>query len=220
VCILLDTIAAGVRNTLAWTQLHLETNLQFGWCFFLMESFDMWLDGCAVLMIALAAWKGAAKGAIWQLAVLGSIVVCVLVAGELTPHLEQEIPLAQPLRHWVALAAVYAGISLVVFLLARAIRGWLEKARFVEYDKHWGAILGAVKGAILVLVVTCLLLIIAPSSHGMIRESVTGAITNQTIQYAAPMLPGRLADALRKAIDSSDGSALSLPVDTSFKFPL
>ena len=177
----------------------------------------MWLDGCAVLVIALAAWKGAAKGAIWQLAVFGSIVACVMIAGEATPHLEQEIPLAQPLKHWVALAAVYAGISLVVFLLARAIRGWLEKIRFVEYDRHWGAILGALKGAVLVLAVTCLLLIMAPSTHAMIRESVTGAVTNKTIRYAAPMLPAKLVNALQKAIDSSEEPSIALPLNERYR---
>ncbi|NQV26549.1 MAG: CvpA family protein [Rhodopirellula sp.] len=180
----------------------------------------MWLDGCAVLVIVVAAWKGAAKGAVWQLAVLGSIAACIFVAGEATPYVEQEIPLAQPLKHWVALGAVYAVISLVVFILARAIRGWLERIRFVEYDRHWGAILGAMKGAILVLCVTCLMLIMAPSTHAMIRESVTGTITNQTIQYAAPMLPARLVDALQKAIDSSGNSSISSPSGDTFQLSL
>lgn len=179
----------------------------------------MWLDGCAVLVIALAAWKGAAKGAIWQLAVLGSIAACILVAGEATPIVEREIPLAQPFKHWAAIAAVYAVISLVVFLVARGIRGWLEKVRFVEYDRHWGAILGAVKGIILVLVVTCLLLVIAPSTHGMIRESVTGAITNRTIEYLAPMLPARLADALQKAGRAPVIPDMTAPVDDAFELP-
>lgn len=173
----------------------------------------MWLDGCAVLVIAVAAWKGAAKGAVWQLAVLGSIAACILLAGEATPHIEHEIPLEQPLRHWVAVVAVYAGISLVVFLLARTLRGWLEKVKFVEYDRHWGAILGALKGTIMVLVVTSLLLIMAPSTHAMIRESVTGALTNRAIQYAAPMLPEKLANALQNAMNSSDETELSLPLD-------
>jgi uncharacterized membrane protein required for colicin V production len=171
----------------------------------------MWLDGCAVLVIAIAAWKGAAKGAVWQLAVLGSIAACVMIAGEATPRLEQEIPLA--------IAAVYAVISLFVFLLARTIRGWLEKVKFVEYDRHWGAILGAIKGTILVLVVTCLLLVMAPSTHAMIRESVTGAVTNQAIQQAAPMLPEKLATALQKAMNSRETPELTLPIDESFQFP-
>lgn len=173
----------------------------------------MWLDGCAVLVIAIAAWKGAAKGAVWQLAVLGSIVGCILLAGEATPHIEQEIPLDQPLRHWVAVAAVYAGISLVVFLLARTIRGYLEKVKFVEYDKHWGAILGALKGFILVLAVTCLLLIMAPSTHAMIRESVTGTVTSKAIQHAAPMLPEKLVTALQKAMNSPVETEATLPLD-------
>lgn len=180
----------------------------------------MWFDGCAVLVIAIAAWKGAAKGAIWQLAVLGSVVACVLVAGEATPYLEREIPLTQPLKHWVAVAAVYAVISLVVFLLARSLRGWLEKVRFVEYDRHWGAILGAFKGAILVLAVTCLLLILAPQTHAMIRESVTGAVTDRTIQYAAPMLPEKLVNVLQKAISSTDESSSLSPLKEPFGLSL
>lgn len=179
----------------------------------------MWLDGCAVVVIAIAAWKGAAKGAVWQLAVLGSMVGCVLLAGEATPHIEQEIPLAQPLKHWVALAAVYAGISLVVFLLARTIRGWLEKVKFVEYDRHWGAILGAIKGVILVLAVTCLLLIMAPSTHAMIKESVTGTVTNYTVEHTAAMLPEKLTSALRKALNSTEESEFSLPIEEAFQFP-
>jgi len=180
----------------------------------------MWLDGCAVLVIAIAAWKGAARGAIWQLAVLGSIVGCILIAGKATPHIEQEIPFAQPIRHWVALGAVYAGISLVVFLLARTIRGWLEKVKFVEYDRHLGAIIGAIKGVILVLAVTCLLLIIAPSTHTMIKESATGAVTYHTIQFTAPMLPEQVANTLQKALNSPNQPASGSPIDQSFQFPL
>ena len=91
--------------------------------------------------------------------------------------------------------------------------------KFVEYYRHWVAILGAIKGTILVLVVTCLLLVIAPSTHAMIRESVTGAVTNQAIQQAALMLPEKLATALQKAMNSRETPELTLPIDESFQFP-
>ncbi len=42
-------------------------------------------------------------------------------------------------------------MSLVAFLVARAVRGCL-KVKFTEYDRYWGAILGLVKGAIVVVV--------------------------------------------------------------------
>ncbi|MFT4557027.1 MAG: hypothetical protein ACI92S_002384 [Planctomycetaceae bacterium] len=60
----------------------------------------------------------------------------------------------------------------------------------------------------------------APSTHAMIRESITGSITNRTVQYIAPMLPERLANALQKAMDSSEKPELSLPIDETFQFPL
>ena len=180
----------------------------------------MWFDAFAVLVIALASWRGATRGAVWQLAVIGSIILCVFVAAELTPHVEPEIPLDQPLRHWVAITVVYAGASLVVFLAARALRGWLEKVKFVEYDQHWGAILGAVKGGAGILVLTCLLLILAPSSRPVIRESVTGAVTEQAVEHAAPLLPARLVFALQQALDDGHSSPLPLRLPEPFQLSL
>jgi len=172
----------------------------------------MWVDAAAVLLILISAWKGAARGAVWQLAVIGSIVACILVAGELAPHVEAELPFDQPLKHWVAVGAVYAGVSLVVFLIARLLRGWLEKVRFIEYDRHWGAILGAVKGGAIVLVLTGTLLILAPSTHEMIRESVTGAVADRVVKHAAPLLPPRLVFALQRALNTDNAFDEPLPV--------
>ena len=98
----------------------------------------MWYDALSVVVILVFAWKGAARGAIWQLAVIGSVGLCILLAGHLTPEIEPHIPLEAPLRHWAAVGIVYLGLSLVVFLAARQLRGGVEKAEFVENDRQWG----------------------------------------------------------------------------------
>ena len=177
----------------------------------------MWYDALSVVVILVFGWKGAARGAIWQLAVIGSVGLCVLLAGYVTPEIEPHIPLEEPLRHWAAVGLVYLGLSLVVFLAARQLRGWVEKARFVEYDRHWGTILGIVKGVALMLVVTGLVAVLAPSSRKMLRESFTGFSTRIAVEYAAPFLPAKVSIGLIQALDEPPLSPL--PVLSPFKLP-
>lgn len=177
----------------------------------------MWYDALSVLVILLFAWRGAARGAIWQLAVIGSIALCLLFAGSLTPAIESHIPLEEPLRHWAAIALVYLGLSLVVFVVSRHLKGWIEKIEFEEYDRHWGAILGVVKGIALMLTVTGLLAILAPSSRKMLRASYAGQATRVAVEYTAPLLPTRVFVGLIQALD--DPPIRPLPVLSPIKVP-
>lgn len=177
----------------------------------------MWYDALAVLVILFFAWKGAARGAIWQLAVVLSVALCVLLAEHLTPAIEPHIPLKDPVRHWSAIGIVYLALSLVVFLVARQLRRWVEKVEFEEYDRHWGTIVGAAKGIALMLVITCLLAILAPSTRTMLRASWTGRSTRITLKYAAPLLPKRLATGLLQALQ--DPPLNSIPVRSPFVLP-
>ena len=177
----------------------------------------MWYDALSVVVILVFAWKGAARGAIWQLAVIGSVVLCVLLAGHVTPEIEPHIPLAEPLRHWAAIGLVYLGLSLVVFLIARHLRGWVEKAEFVEYDRHWGTILGISKGVASMLVLTCLLAVLAPSSREMLRKSCTGYSTRIAVKYASPLLPARVSIRLIQALD--EPPLTPVPVLSPFELP-
>lgn len=173
----------------------------------------MWYDAFCVLVIGLLAWRGAARGAVWQLAVVGAIVLCAVFAGQLTPVLTPHIPLDETFRHWVAVGIVYLALSLVTFLAARHLRSWLEKVKFVEYDRHWGAILGLVKGGALVLVLTCLLVILAPQSRDPIRNSWTGHATQLVIGRVEHLLPPRAAMELKNAFQD-ESSMLPIPIDS------
>ncbi len=169
----------------------------------------MWYDAFAVLVIGLFAWRGAARGAVWQLAVIGAIVLCAIFAGQLTPVLEPHIPLEMPFRHWAAVGIVYLALSLLTFLVARHLRAWLEKVKFVEYDRHWGAILGLVKGGGLVLALTCLLVILMPQSRAPIRDSWTGGATQIVVTRIAHLLPERVVFGLQQAF--KDEPVLPMP---------
>ena len=165
----------------------------------------MWFDLVCLIILMIAAWRGADRGAVWQLAVLGSIGLCIVFASELSPYIEPHIPLHDPVRHWVTLAVIYALMSLVAFLVARAVRGWLEKVKFTEYDRHWGAILGLVKGAILVVVATCFIAVMLESLRPTVHESITGKVVRHLVDKTAPMMPTKIAIGLINALDPTAG---------------
>lgn len=165
----------------------------------------MWFDIVCLVILILAAWRGADRGAVWQLAVLGSVGLCIVFASQLSPHIEPHIPLPDPMRHWVTLAVIYALMSLVAFLVARAVRGWLEKVKFTEYDRHWGAILGLVKGAIVVVVATCFIAVMLEGLRPVVHESITGKVVRYLVEQTAPMMPTKIAFGLTQALDPSAG---------------
>ena len=61
------------------------------------------------------------------------------------------ITVKPPLNRWIAMFILYIGFSLISFGVARQLRDWIEKAQFVEYDRHLGALLGLVKGIVICL---------------------------------------------------------------------
>jgi uncharacterized membrane protein required for colicin V production len=160
----------------------------------------MWYDAFAILILLVFTWKGAARGAIWQLAVIGSITLCIVFAGQLTPLLKVHIPFNEPVKHWVAIGIVYMGLSLVVFLVCRQLKSWIEKVKFGEYDKHWGAILGLVKGIALAVALTGLLAILVPSTRSTIRDSYTGVVARFASDQLSPILPAKVAIGLHEAL--------------------
>ncbi len=170
----------------------------------------MWFDILSLLILIVAAYRGAARGAVWQLAVIGAVILCIVFASQLSPHIEPHIPLHEPVRHWVTLAVIYALMSLVAFMVARYVRGWLEKVKFIEYDRHWGAILGLVKGAAFVIVATCFIAVMLENLRPVVHESTTGKIVRYIVESTAPMMPAKVAYGLTQALDPN-AAAPQLP---------
>ncbi|MBI1313253.1 hypothetical protein GC176_18330 [bacterium] len=165
----------------------------------------MWYDIVCLAVLIIAAWRGADRGAVWQLAVLGSVGLCVLFASQLSPHIEPHIPIQEPVRHWATLGVIYALMSLIAFLVARTVRGWLEKVKFTEYDRHWGAILGLIKGAIVVVVATCFIAVMFDGLRPIVHESITGRIVRSVVEQTSSMMPAKVAFGLTQALDPEAG---------------
>ena len=107
--------------------------------------FDLFIG--AILLITTI--RGAAKGVAWQLAGIGALVLCFLFATPLSLTIAPMIKLAPLLNRWVAMLGIYLVFSFGTFAIARGFREALEKAKFVEFDRHMGALFGLFKGAIM-----------------------------------------------------------------------
>ncbi len=154
----------------------------------------MYYDLICLGVLLFAAIRGAAKGMAWQLAAIASLVLCFLFATPLSLTLMPLIQVDPPLNRWIALLAIYVLFSFVCFGVARGFRSWLEKARFVEFDKHLGFIFGALKGATICMVATFFLVGMSDAAEQYIMTTKTGYISAVVASNLRPVIPAELAD--------------------------
>lgn len=145
-------------------------------------------DIVMLLIVVGMAIQGAWRGLAWQVAPVASLILGYMVAGPVSPSLA---PLFgdPPLADVLALIAVYVAVSLAVYLMIRSVKESLEKLKLAEFDKHLGFLLGAVKGVILTVVVTVLLITVSPAARQMILQTESHSIARLIIGEALPLMP-------------------------------
>ena len=157
-------------------------------------------DGIMLLIVFFTTVHGFWKGATWQIAPIMSLVLGYMVAMPMSVTMAHYFG-APPQNRLFALVAIYIATSLVVYLVVRSFRAGIDKARLTEYDRHLGALLGAVKGVLLTLAITVILLILKSESR---------TIAAKIINAVYPILPRAMHQLLRPYLKQLDGS---LPLD-------
>lgn len=154
-----------------------------------------WIDVIALMVILVSTYRGAQRGAIWQLAALATVVVVAFLTSRLAPLVQVLLPdeVEGRFKPWIAVFILYAGTSFAIYLLARKLRLWFERARFAEFDRHWGAILGCSKGVLFVLVAAVVAIVAAPSWRPVMMRSRTGELAKMASFATATLLPGWMA---------------------------
>jgi membrane protein required for colicin V production len=167
----------------------------------------MWFDAIVAVILLFTTIRGAAKGIVWQLAAIGSLVLCFFFAQSGSLAISPMIPLEPPLNRWTAMFIIYLITSLVAFGTARALREAIEKAKFVEFDRHLGALLGFVKGAVICIVATFFAVTMTDRIRPVVMNSYSGHYSAVLLDRLAPVLPRELHDIidpyLRKFEDGS-----------------
>lgn len=157
-------------------------------------------DAVVVGFVALAAGIGAWMGFARQLGAVLAPVAGLAAAWGLAPHL----PMRAPFDRWAAFALLYVLVTLVVHLVALAIRKMLERAELGGWDRHLGFVLGAVKGFALALVFTAAALAISGDLRAQVRESRAGGLMAQAVRTVRPALSPSASDLLSPWLDLLD----------------
>lgn len=166
-------------------------------------------DGVMALIVFFTTIHGFWKGATWQIAPIMSLVLGYMVAMPMSVTTAHYFG-SPPQNRLFALVTIYIATSLVVYLLVRSFREGIEKAKLTEFDRHLGALLGALKGVLLTLSITVILLIYSSMAREIILKSESSTIAAKIINAVYPILPRAMNQLLRPYLQQLDRE---LPLD-------
>ncbi|MEM1060807.1 MAG: CvpA family protein, partial [Planctomycetota bacterium] len=164
----------------------------------------MWYDFLIAGILIFCALRGAQKGFVWQIAGIAGLVLAFVCAETVSPHLMQYLDLGDTLNRWIAMLAVYIGASFVTFAVARSLRKSLEKAKFVEFDRHLGFIFGVLKGGLLAMVVS-FFGVTLQTTRPVVLASYSGHASATVLNELKPLLPQELSPYLDPYLDDFEG---------------
>jgi membrane protein required for colicin V production len=174
---------------------------------------SMIYDLFSLAVLALTTFRGASKGMAWQVAGIASLVLCFLFATPLSIAVAPYIRLEPPLNRWVSMLAIYLVFSFGTFTIARSFREWLEKERFIEFDRHLGAVFGLIKGTTICLVMTFFVVAISENARAYILTTSTGYASAKIMDALHPVMPEELHTILEPYIHELDQSGMELAHD-------
>ena len=158
-----------------------------------MQPYDLVMLTVMILATVFGAWKGAA----WQVASLGSLVISFFVAmhfsGPLAPYLSD--------REWNRFAAMlilYVVTSMAIWVVFRLVSGAIDRLKLKEFDRQIGGTIGFAKGVLLCLVITFFVVTLSEPARQAIYKSPSGRVMTWVIQRADVVMPQEVRSVVGK----------------------
>lgn len=170
----------------------------------------MWYDIIIAGVLLVATIRGAKKGFVWQLASIAALILCFVFAETASVLLAPHIKLEPPLNRWVTMFGLYVVCSFVSFAVARQLHGWIEQAKFQEFDRHLGSLFGFIKGAVFALVATFFIVTLSEAARAHVLESKSGYFAAIIMDRLHPVMPKELHDVLEPYIHQLDRPGIDL----------
>ena len=165
----------------------------------------MWYDFAVAGILLFCLVRGLSKGFVWQLAAIGSVVLCFAFAETASVVIAPYLNVRPPLNRWVSMLLLYVACSFVCFAAARGLKGTLEKRQFEDYDRHLGGLFGLLKGAGLAVVVTFFAVTLSDKLRPTVLTSYSGYAAAVVMNSLSPVFPEGLDRYIKPYLDNYEG---------------
>lgn len=136
------------------------------------------------------------KGMIWQVASIGSLVLSYFMALRYSTALAPMLGIDAPLNRFVAMLLLYLASALFVWLIFRAVSGFIDRLKLTEFDHQVGGLFGAAKGVLWCVGITFFTLSLIPMARGAVLESRSGHYIALLLNHANDVMPSEFHQVL------------------------
>jgi membrane protein required for colicin V production len=157
----------------------------FGWV-------DLALIAVLLLSMAIGLWRGLVFEVLSLAGWIAAFVAAQAFAPALAPHLPVGTP-GSPLNHGVAFLATFVLALLIWSLASKLIRLVVHATPLQPVDRILGGVFGFVRGAVLLLAVTMVVLLTPAQRSNAWQHSQGAAWLSTVLQGLKPALPDSIA---------------------------
>lgn len=165
-----------------------------------LQAYDLGMLAVLLVTIFFGAWKGMA----WQIASLASLILSAVVALRFSGPLAPLFSSQEPWNRFVAMLALYLGVSLLVWIVFRMVSRAIDRVQLREFDRQIGALFGGLKGVALCLVITFFAVTLSEAARQAVLRSRSGHYIARLIQKADPVVPEEVRGVLGQYIEELD----------------
>lgn len=169
-------------------------------------------DIVVICLLAGGVIFGAIRGLVWQLAWLTALVASVVVALRWAESVAPMFGSSAPWNQLIAIFVLFVGTSLVVWLVFRALAGFIDRLHLRDFDRQLGAVFGFLKAFVICLILAFFGVTLTKTTRDWVLTSRSGQLLTRTIVSARPLLPPEVHAALKEYLDGFE-EQLHAPVD-------
>lgn len=166
-----------------------------------MQYYDLLMLAIVAAAVLFGAWKGLA----WQIASVSAIFVSYLAALQFRGPVANLIHVQAPLNQFIAMFIIYSVASLAIWIVFGYVRSFIERFCLRSFDRQAGALLGALKGALLCIVVTMFAVtLLGESRRQEICQSKSGLLIARSINQLRGVMPKEIHPILAPYLNRFD----------------
>ena len=158
-----------------------------------------------VILVVLggAVWFGFWKGLAWQVASVAAVCVSYIVAVNFREPVSQFIQAEEPWNRIGAMLVLFLGTSIVIWIIYGRIKGTIKQLELKGFDRQAGALLGAIKGGLLAMVITIFSVsLLGKSAHDSIHTSKFGPYVISGISKVSAIVPAELYQYIQPHVEN------------------